>query len=204
MPGARCRVLLDTMSIFLSKRMKRISILLLIGLTSPLLNVRAAQDSKFNVGQLSKDGRKAYEELLNVRLFAIGPVGWGAQTSEAELALHVLLTEKVAYGALKSLVNVASPEGRLYGLIGLHLIDISAFNEEVEHYKSRPESFEGRSTLPGRLDFNTTLKGEVRTARGCIVWDKPLRDIVSAIQAGEYDREFQITRVNNWRSMTKW
>ena len=177
--------------------MKRISAVLLIGLTSHLFNVQAGQDSKFNVGALSWNGRKAYEKLLNVTEFAVGPVGFGAQTSEAELALHLLLSEKEAYGAFKSLINVASPEGRLYGLFGLRLIDIGAFNEEVERYKTRPESLEGRSAPPGRLDFKTTLKGEVRTAHGCIISDMPVRNIVKAIQAGEYDREFQINRVKN-------
>ena len=109
----------------MTKLMKRFSIVLLMGLTA-VLNVRAAQESEFSVVELSKNGRMAYEKLVNVGMFAVGPVGFGGQTTDGELALHVLLTERNATRALKSLVKVASLEGRLYGLFGLRLNDIDA------------------------------------------------------------------------------
>lgn len=183
--------------------MKRITILLLIGILAPLLSVRAAQNPKFdsgpehypkfNVIELGQNGRKAYEKLLNAGLFAVGPVGLGAQTSEGELALHVLLAEKEATRALKSLINVASPEGSLYGLLGLRLADMGAFRLEAENFKNRPESPK-RSWASGRF---ATPKGQVMTARGCIIFYKPFQEFVSAIQSGDYDKEFKMAVVSN-------
>lgn len=183
--------------------MKRITILLLIGIIAPLLNVRAAQDPKldsapehypkFNVIELSQNGRNAYEKLLNAGVFAVGPVGWGAQPTEGELALHVLLAEKEAARALKSLINVASPEGSLYALLGLRLTDMGAFRLEAENFKNRPESPK-RSLASGRF---ATPKGQVKTGRGCIIFYKPFQEFVSAIQSGDYDQEFKMAVVRN-------
>ena len=161
---------------------------------APLLSVRA-QDSRFYVSELTKDGRQAYAKLLKVRMFAVGPVGYGAQTSEAELALKVLLTEREANRALKSLVHDANPEGRLYALVGLRLINIGAFKLEIERYQARPESMEEKSNPADR--FRTTAKGQVKTARGCLIFDQPFQSIVNKIQAGDYDHEFKTKAVSD-------
>jgi hypothetical protein len=140
----------------LNSHLKRTSTLLLLGIIAPLLNTWAAPRSEFDVAKLSDDGRNAYQKLLNVRLFAIGGVGFGAQTSTGELALHVLLNEKEATAALKSLVHDATPEGSLYGLLGLRLSNLAVFKVEVENYQEPPE----RNSSP-LIKFKSTLKGEL-------------------------------------------
>jgi hypothetical protein len=167
---------------------------LLIGVIASLPNVRGGQDAKFDVAKLSQNGRKAYGEVFNAGVFAVGPVGWGAQTSEAELALHVLLAEKEAVSALKSLINDASPEGSLYGLLGLRFVDIGAFKEEIENYKTKPGPPERESEPSSRFK---TPKGHVVTQRGCIILRRPRESVVNTIEAGDYDKMFEVTAGSN-------
>lgn len=173
----------------MSKPSKQISTLLLIGIIGLMQNVRAALDSRFFVGELSPNGRQAYTKLLNAWIFAVGPVGFGAQTTETELALKALLTEREATRAFQSLVHSATQEGSLYGLLGLRLTDIRAFNVEIERYRERPESLEERSSPQDR--FQTGLKGSARTARGCIIFNQLFQKLVKAIQDGDYDQVFR-------------
>src|SRR5262249_23590325 len=72
---------------------------------------------------LSPEGRAAYDRLAAADVFAIGPVGVAGTTPADEMALRVLLGDFQADAALTSLVESATPAGKLYGLAGLSVID---------------------------------------------------------------------------------
>lgn len=167
--------------------MKRCLILVLVAMFLPLLSLQARQESAFNSSTLSVKGQQAYGRLFNARIFAIGPTGWEAQTSEEELALHDLLAEPNAVEALKSLANAASPEGSLYGLLGLRFKDIEVFRQELDVFKVKPEP-PGREPPP--YSRFKVPQGHVASQRGCIVTRVGWQKIISAIEAGDYDKVF--------------
>jgi len=94
-----------------------------------------AQDKTFNESVLSESGKQAYQALLKIKLFAIGGIGYGGETSEGEKAFDILLEDKEAISAFKSLVKKGTIEGGMYGLFGLKMIDCDCFQSEFESYK---------------------------------------------------------------------
>jgi hypothetical protein len=116
---------------------------------------------------LSSEGRAAYERLAAADMFAIGPVGIAATTSEEEKALRTLLEEPRAAEALASLVESATPVGKLYGLAGLSVKDRDravALSREL-----------------GARDGST----EVDQITGCIVMRVKLAEVLARIERGE-------------------
>ena len=94
-----------------------------------------AQDKTFDESVLSGSGKQAYQTLLKLKLFAMGGIGYGAATSEGEKAFDILLEDKEAISAFKSLVKKGTLEGGMYGLFGLKMIDCDCFQSEFESYK---------------------------------------------------------------------
>ncbi len=141
---------------------------------------------------MSETGRKAYEKLLNADIFRIGGVGEGGNTSEEELALHRLLREKQAIGALLSLFDQATPEGVLYALLGLRLKDADLFKSVVEKYKSLPEPSERMGAIVKEIKIP---KGYVQTQAGCKVSSEERLKVVAQIEIGEFDETFKLSEV---------
>ncbi len=100
--------------------------------------------------------------------------------------MAVLLGEKEAIAALRNLVKDASPEGSLYGLLGLHIKDASAFNQEAQYYKSK-EGPPERELPPLRREDLTVPKGYVVTQNGIDIEIRPKKQIVGLIESGRYD-----------------
>jgi hypothetical protein len=94
-----------------------------------------AQVKTFNKSILSESGKTAYQTLLKIKLFAIGGIGYGGETSEGEKVFNVLLEDKEAILAFKDLVINGTLEGGMYGLFGLNMIDCDCFQNELEKYK---------------------------------------------------------------------
>ncbi len=95
----------------------------------------AAQD----VGalNLSEQGKSAYCTLSTVDAFNVGGFGLASATYKGEKALRVLLNEKHSLNAFKNLLDYATPEGQMYGLIGLYIKDKSSFDDEVKLFRVR-------------------------------------------------------------------
>src|SRR5215213_4606168 len=107
-----------------------------------------AQQSRFDVASLSSAGQQAYQKLFKAEVFRLGGVGFAGVTSEEEIALRTPLKETAAVEALTSLVNSGSPEGSLYGLLGLRQQDRAAYQQAIEQLKAKGEPTE-RSSLFG-------------------------------------------------------
>jgi hypothetical protein len=95
----------------------------------------AAQEGLFDESSLGKNGRSAYQTLLKVKLFAIGGIGYSGDTSDGERAFDILLEERDALTAFKSLTEKATIEGGMYGLLGLKLNECDCFEKEREDFR---------------------------------------------------------------------
>ena len=164
--------------------MNRCRALLTIAVILLFSTAHAVQKPQFDSEHLTPNGRVAYRELVSAEIFRVGGVGYSGETSEAELALYDLLEEQDAVEALKGLVSDGSYEGGLYGLLGLSVTNVGAFNRAVEVYKARKEPPERRLQSFAGLDVP---KGQVTTQSGCIVGADGWLKVVSNIQSGRYD-----------------
>lgn len=146
----------------------------------------AFNKDSFNVETLSQQGRAAYEKLLTSGLFAVGGVGYSENIFDDENALYDLLKEKAAVDALKSLVRQGTMEGGLYGLLGLSVINVEAFNQSVDVYKARTEFPTGR--LPHEGMKVRQSRDWAATQIGCILFPEDRLKVVQEIQSGHYDK----------------
>ncbi|MCU1291137.1 MAG: hypothetical protein JWN60_3366 [Acidobacteria bacterium] len=153
-------------------------------------SVQGQQKSQFDASILSETGRKSYEKLLNAGIFSIGKVGEGGDTSEEELALHLLSKEKQAIEALVTLADQATSEGALYALLGLRLKDTNLFKSAVEKYKSLPEPPERNDAIVKEIKIP---KGYVQTQSGCKIGAEERLKIVAQIEAGVFDETFKLS-----------
>lgn len=96
-----------------------------------------AQNKAFDDSVLTGAGRGAYQTLLKMKLFAMGGIGYGGETSPGEKALDVLIEEKEAVAAFKGLIDNATIEGGFYGLFGLKMLGCDCFDSEVANYKAK-------------------------------------------------------------------
>lgn len=144
---------------------------------------------RFDTSRLSEAGQKAYKILLESEGFALGSAG---TLTGQEPALLRLLEEGAAVEALMSLVDEAGPEGGLYGLLGLRRIDLTAFREAVEKYRSKEEPpyriiHDGMKVKRGIVSINIM--------NGCVWgWDGRLK-VVSDIESGKYDSLLGVTPI---------
>jgi hypothetical protein len=118
---------------------------------------------------------QAYQTLLKVDLFALGGIGYSGEISKGEEALDILLEENELIPAFRKLVKEATPEGKLYALLGLKMLNCECFIEELEDLKKLSE-------LPARKSsLRNVEQGNVRRMMGCIgfqeTWSKVLDTI---------------------------
>jgi len=106
-------------------------------------------------------------DLHNVGSFALGGVGVAGTMSAGEATLREILKKPDAVTRLEALMPGASPAGKLYILLGLHLRDRAAYARALEKLQ------------------NLDLK--VETARGCMISQESFRDLVKEIERGQYD-----------------
>ena len=117
-----------------------------------------AQEKDFDDSVLSEKGNQAYQTLLEVDLFAIGGIGYSGKISEGERAFDVLIEEKEADSAFKSLVKNGTLEGGMYGLFGLKVIDCDCFQDEIESFKNTRISNDKEKLSTQSGCFSTTVK----------------------------------------------
>jgi hypothetical protein len=106
-------------------------------------------------------------DLHNVGTFALGGIGAAGTMSAGERALREILKRPDAVTRLEALLPGASPAGKLYILLGLHLRDRAACERALEKFRD--------------LDL------KVETARGCMLGQEPFRNLVKEIERGQYD-----------------
>jgi hypothetical protein len=133
---------------------------------------------EFNTDKLSKEGQAAYARLLEATVFEQGFVGFAGLPSQNITAFNVLLKEKEADAAFKSLLDKARTAGQLYALSGLFYTDHKTFIVEIEKFKSSSET--------------------VNSISGCIMAEEKVAEIVASkdekvaiIKPGETIEDFR-------------
>lgn len=113
------------------------------------------------------DVSNAESALSKTSSFSLGGVGVAGTMSAGERELREVLKEPDAATRLENMLPNASPAGRLYGLLGLRVRDRARYQRALAKY--------------GMND------AKVQTARGCMLGEKPYRDLVKEIEKGDYD-----------------
>lgn len=107
-----------------------------------------------------------YEALTAVTTFAIGGVGFAGTTSSGEKDFREMLKEPDAVEKCRKLLTDATPEGQMYGLLGLKLKDEVAFEAALSKYK-------GSET-------------KLREMAGCIMGTTTMGELAARIEKGSY------------------
>lgn len=118
------------------KEMVSVALILVIVMLSGFVAVASGQQTTFNKSALTFQGQRAFDELRRIKLFAIGGIGYGGETSKGELALDVLIEEKESLEAFKQLIQNGTTEGAMYGLFGLRMLRCDCFDKEFTSLKS--------------------------------------------------------------------
>ncbi len=111
--------------------------------------------------------QQAYEQLLSVRVFAFGGVGYAGTTSEGERAFHAMLASPNAARLFRAALTNGTSEAQLYALCGLRRLERGAFDRHSARILAANPS--------------------VRTMSGCIQTDERASNVVARIGSGHYD-----------------
>ena len=107
-----------------------------------------------------------YEALTAATTFAIGGVGFAGTISPAEKDFRALLQEPDAVEKCRKLLTDATPEGQMYGLLGLKLKDETAFVAALPQYKGS--------------------KTKLREMAGCMMGTTTMGELSAMIEKGSY------------------
>lgn len=128
---------------------------LILSLT--MLSIQAnAQAKTFDESVLSESGKQAYRTLLKIKLFAIGGIGYSGETSDGEKVFDVLLEEKEAGLAFRSLIKNGTIESGMYGLFGLKISGCYCFEQEFADFKKSKTSENNKETFDSQSGCSLT------------------------------------------------
>lgn len=133
----------------------------------------------FDPANLSESGSKAYQDLLQTKVFTLAGFGVAAADYRATIALANLIKEKNAEKALQSVVRNANPEGQIYGLLGLQVIKSKAFTADLAVFKriSSENSASSISSEDGGCDSQS-----ISLARA---------DVIKDLESGKFAQRFE-------------
>lgn len=148
---------------------------------------------------LDEKTRSAFTQLLKSEKFGIGGTGPAGMTTGEEDAFDVVRKNRKARELFQNLVKNATPEGRLYGLLGLRSKNKSAYRSAFELLK--PFDPPRRLSSYGVLRLVQTEKGlvaesedrfvedgKVVTDLGGVVQYQAWEELISAIDRGQFDK----------------
>ena len=111
--------------------------------------------------------QRSYEQLLTIRSFAFGGIGFAGGTSEGEAAYQAIAASTNALAFFSGVFTNGNAQAKLYALCGI------------------------RRFAPGRFaSYAGSLQAanpEVETIQGCIVSHEFATNVISRISAGSYD-----------------
>jgi len=110
---------------------------------------------KFDLAEnskLSEDGRVALHELSQAKSFSLSPVGAGGHYSQEYNSFAILMHEKQAPNALKTLVNSSNVNSQAYGLVGLNILQ----PESIIRHKAQIKNSHKNIIVRGGCLFNKT------------------------------------------------
>ena len=149
------------------KRVLILSALLLAGIGE---NAGHAAD-KPPVQKKPPTPEQAGEQLVKVRAFAFGGVGFAGTISEGERAWRIILTSPDALKLFRSTLSTGTTEAKLYALCGIRQLDKPSFPALAKPV----------------LDANP----QVTTMAGCSLTHEPAASVIQRIAAGQYDQHFK-------------
>jgi len=139
------------------------------GLLLMTLLVLLAGASSLPAQEQSMTDEEATKKLMKVDMFALGPVGFAATTSEGETCFDQLLKAKDAKARFTRVIKYGGMPGKLYALL--------AFK------KLAPKEF---PTLAQPFLKNNQ---KVQIMQGCIVSERPASLLAQEIVDGVYDKK---------------
>ena len=107
-------------------------------LSAPIINKQTISTDiavQVTIKQLSKEGKVAYQHLLETDRFEDLYIGLDGHLSPKVQAFRQLLNEDVANEKFQQLLKEATPAGKLYALCGLYLTDPNFFNSIIGQYR---------------------------------------------------------------------
>src|SRR4051812_7780158 len=109
------------------------------------------------------------QRISTARVFAFGGIGYAGTTSEGEKDFNVLMSlpPSEAITAFQSLYTTGNPQAKSYALAGIRKLDKTRFTDLLASVRT------------------SDLK--VKTERGCMVSEMPLREIAKDLNSGAYD-----------------
>ncbi len=109
----------------------------------------------------------AAASLAKVKSFAFGGIGIAGTPSQSEAHFRTVLEHRNALAEFRDVLATGTPEGKLYALCGIRILDPSSFEAAAEPLKKS----------------NPT----VETIGGCIITKVPASGVITNIAAGRYD-----------------
>jgi hypothetical protein len=111
--------------------------------------------------------QQAYEQLLSVRCFAFGGVGFAGVTSEGEKAYRAIAGGTNALALFSAVLANGNAPAKLYALCGIRQLSPRAFDTHTKSLlKANPQ---------------------VETMSGCMVMTEFSTNVVARIASGSYD-----------------
>src|SRR5215471_2850170 len=105
-----------------------------------LLLLTARVDAQtFSASQLTNDGERSFQVLLQASAFENDELGLARDSSQLVNAYRVLRKERYADAAFKRLLETATTAGQLYGLCGIYYTDYDFFLTVVNKYAERTD-----------------------------------------------------------------
>lgn len=104
------------------------------------MNAQTTEVKDFDVSILSKQGQVAYQELIVAQNFEETHIGYAAAFSNLVKDFGILLKEKNADAAFKSMLKNGTIPAKLYALSGIYYTDYEQFQKEIENFKDNDET----------------------------------------------------------------
>lgn len=117
--------------------------------------------------QITNSVQQAYEELLTVKYFAFGGVGYGGSTSPGERAFRAVLASTNALELFTGTLTKGTDAGKLYALCGIRTLNKISFDDSAMLLKKADP------TVP--------------TMSGCFASSERASSLIQQIANGTYD-----------------
>ena len=115
--------------------------------------------------------QQAYEQLLSVRCFAFGGVGYAGVISKGEKAYRAIAGSTNAVALFSAALTNGNAQAKLYALCG------------IRHFAPRTFDAHSKSLL--------IANPQVETMSGCLVSNEFATNVVARIASGSYDVHFK-------------
>jgi|GEM_PF-2003963 len=117
--------------------------------------------------QGSNSVQTAHEQLLNIKCFAFGGVGYAGTTSPGEIAFRAVLESTNALELFETTLSKGSDEAKLYALCGIRSLNKESFNASAKALKEADP--------------------KVRTMSSCLATEEKASVVIKRIADGIYD-----------------